>query len=431
MKLVKDAVHGDIFLSYSDCRLIDTPEIQRLRRVSQLGTVQWAYPGAVHTRFAHSLGTSFLSLKILRNVLLERGEIVKLKAERNELSAAAIFHDSGHLPFSHCLEEATHIKLDDHARRSAEIAKRVIDREAASDHNISLSGEEISRIILGEREDYISDIIAGTLDADRLDYLLRDQLHTGVAYGGIDLRAVSLFRKRLNRLVIDERGIVPAETVLHSRYVLRAIMYDHKITRLIQAMILRAFEYATGRDDINKESTMSYEKIMDWGDHKFLLKLKKYKYSDQIVKRIFTRSLPKLAGLGLTKCLKNQGRQGEIERVTTKKRWNWENKIVANLNKRGAKVKPYEILIDIGQKDRYAIKEAQIPVYRGEENRGTLEKVSDIARNITAQYLNLWGLRLYAPEKVLEQARKEFAVVTDGIALKKPSKVRIPYSPSR
>lgn len=434
MKILKDALHGDIFLSYTDCKLIDTPEIQRLRRISQLGTVQWVYPGAVHTRFEHSVGTAFLALKIARNVLYERGEIDDLSSNpsmRNELSAAAIFHDSGHLPFSHCLEEATQLKMPDHKERSAKIAERVIKREADSDPCLQLSGKDVSQIILGKRRDYISDIIAGTLDADRLDYLLRDQLHTGVAYGGIDLRAISLFRKRLNRLVIDERGIVPAETVLHSRYVLRAIMYDHKITRLVQAMILRAFEYATGRDNINKKDGILLEEIAAWGDYQFLLELEKYKYSAELVRRVRTRSLPKLAGIALTVCLKNQGRQGEIEKVTTEKRWEWENEIVEKLNGGGTKVKPYELLIDIGQKDRYAIKEAMIPVYRNEERLGILEKVSGIARDITAQYLNLWGLRLYAPEKVKEQARKAFKAVTDGIELEKPSRIRIPYSPFR
>ena len=431
MKILKDTVHGDVYLSYSDCKLIDTPEIQRLRRVSQLGTVQWAYPGAVHTRFEHSIGTAYLALRIARNVLFERDEIKLLKSIRNKLSAATIFHDSGHLPFSHCLEEATQGRIVDHKERSAKIAERVIDNISDSDPNISLSGEEIANIIREDREDYLSDIISGTLDADRLDYLLRDQLHTGVTYGGIDLRIVSLFRKRLNRLVIDERGITPAETVLHSRYVLRAIMYDHKTTRLVQTMILRAFEYATGRDDINKKKTMSTKEISEWDDHRFLSELRRYTYSDDLVDMIRTRSLPKLAGIALTNYLKNQGRQGEVERVTPDKRWSWENKIVENLNKNGKSVEPYEILIDIGQKDRYAIKEAMVPVYSGEERQGELEKVSGIAADISSQYLKLWGLRLYAPEKVKERARKEFSEVTEGIRLEKPSRVRIPYSEFR
>lgn len=426
MKILRDPVHGDIYLSYSDCKLIDTPEIQRLRMVSQLGTVRWVYPGATHSRFEHSIGTTYLALKIARNVLFERNEVDELKDIRNELSAAAIFHDSGHLPFSHCLEE-TGFDLD-HKKRSADIAACVID---STKKDINLSGKEVSRIILGKRKDYLSDIISGTLDADRLDYLLRDQLHTGAAYGGIDLRILSLFRRRKNRLVIDERGVVPAETVLYSRYVLRSIMYDHKITRLIQAMIAKAFEYATGRDDVNKASKMSNNigKIAKLGDGRLLSKFEKYKYSRELVRQIRTRSLLKLAGIALRDFLQRSGGQiGITEEMTRNKRWEWENMIAENLKREG--VKPYEIIIDKGKKDRYVIQEAKIPVYHGEEELGSLEDVSGIAKDINAQHVKLWGIRLYAPEKLLEKARKEFTKVS-GIELQKPSKLRIPYSPFR
>lgn len=426
MKIIKDPVHGDIYLSYTDCKLIDTPEIQRLRWVSQLGTVRWVYPGATHTRFEHSIGTTYLALKIVRNVLFERNEIKTLKGIRNEISAAAIFHDCGHLPFSHCLEE-TGFDLD-HKERSAKIATRVIE---SMKRDVDLSGKEVSQIILGKREDYLSDIISGTLDADRLDYLLRDQLHTGATYGGIDLRLLSLLRRRRYRLVIDKRGVVPAETVLHSRFVLRSIMYDHKITRLVQAMIAKAFEYATGRDDINKRNKMSdnVEEIAKLTDGELLSELEKYKYSEELVKNIRSRSLLKLAGIALKDFLRRHKEQNEKAKLMTRdQRWEWENLIVENLKQEG--VKPYEIIIDKGRIDRYEIQEAKIPVYYGEEEVGPLGKVSEIAKDINAQHEKLWGIRLYAPEKVLEKARKEFVRVSE-IGLEKPLKLRIPYSQFR
>lgn len=432
MKVVKDPMHGDIYLSYTDCRLVDTPEIQRLRRVSQLGVVQWIYPGATHTRFEHSLGTLYLALKIARNVLFENNEIEELEAKRNELSAAAIFHDSGHLPFSHCLEETGFVSecgetglLLDHKTRSANIAEQVID----SHQDIGLSGKEVSRIVLGTRHDYLSDIISGTLDADRLDYLQRDQLHTGVTYGGIDLRIVSMFRRRGNRLVIDERGVVPAETLLHQRFVLRAVMYDHKITRLVQAMIARAFEYANGRDDINKGKTMEVDdkEISKWDDARFLEELAKYTYSRELVEQIRNRSFLKLAGEALTDSFDKPGGHKKIaDEMTPEKRRDWENRIAQEL-----RVKPYEIIIDKGNMDRYVAQEAKIPVYRGEENLGLLETFSPYARNINSQHLRLWGIRLYSPENKMDEARKEFKKVSGGIELQKPTRLRITYSPFR
>lgn len=428
MKVIKDSIHGDIYLSYSDCRLIDTPEIQRLRGVSQLGTVKWVYPGANHTRFEHSLGTLYLALKIARNVLFERNELKELKAIRNELSASAIFHDCGHLPFSHCLEEAGLVsdkkekgKLIGHKQRSAEIAERVID----SLKDINISGREVYRTVLGTKQDYLSDIISGTLDADRIDYLLRDQLHTGVTYGGIDLRVLSLLKRRLNRLVIDERGIVPAETVLHSRYVLRSIMYDHKITRCVQSMIARAFEYATGRDDINKgkELSITQDELEKWTDEQLLLKLEKFDYSKELITRIHNRTLLKLAGIALKKFLQKPGGSIRIvEEMTTEKRCNVENSIAEKLG-----VKPYEVIIDKGNIDRYAIQEAKIPIFREEENLGTLGHVSGIANDINAQHEMLWGIRLYTPEKIMGAARETFTKLT-GVELQKTAKLRISYS---
>ena len=426
MKIVKDPVHGDIYLSYVDCKLIDTPEVQRLRMVSQLGTVHWVYPGGTHTRFEHSIGMTYLALKIARNVLFERNEIETLKEIRNQISAAAIFHDCGHLPFSHCLEE-TGFDFD-HKKRSAKIAVRVID---SMKQDVDLSGKEISQIILGKRKDYLSDIISGTLDADRLDYLLRDQLHTGATYGGIDLRLLSLFRRRKFRLVIDKRGVIPAETVLHSRFVLRSIMYDHKITRLIQAMIAKAFEYATGRDDINKRNKMSdnIEEIAKLTDGELLSELEKYKYSKELVENIRSRSLFKLAGIALRDFLRGHEATNEKAKLMTRdQRWEWENQIVENLKQEG--VKPYEIIIDKGRMNRYEIQEARIRVYHGEEDLGPLGEVSGIAKDINLQHEKLWGIRLYAPEKILEKARKEFTRVS-GIELEKPLKLRIPYSEFR
>lgn len=419
MKVVKDPVHGDVFLSYSDCRLIDTWEVQKLRRITQLGTVQWVYPGGTHTRFEHSIGTLSLALKIARNVLFERDELEELRSIRNELSAAAIFHDSGHLPFSHCLEEAG--LVSDHKERSAKIAERVIESVPG---NIGLSGKEVSRIILGERNEYLSDIISGTLDADRLDYLQRDQLHTGVAYGGIDLRLLTLFRRRLNRLVIDERGVVPAETVLHARFVLRSVMYDHKTTRCVQSMITRALEYACGRDDVNKGREMSLNEIEAWDDAQLLSKLEEYDYSKELISRIRSRSLYRLAGIALEDFLERPGGHiGDAQEMTLERRRTYENAIAGKLG-----LDPYEIIIDKGNRDRYAVQEAKIPVYRGEEELGPLENVSVIARNMNAQHKHLWGIRLYVSGRCLDEAREEFKRVSK-IELQKPHKLRLHYNP--
>jgi hypothetical protein len=219
VKIVRDPIHGDIPLSDSDVALIDTPQIQRLRRVAQLGAIQWVFPGASHSRFEHTFGVVYLSKRMARSVM-GLGEYHEI---RDLLSAAAIFHDAGHPPFSHNLEEFDVLAGKKHETRSVEIAKEVIEGL----RDLGFSASDVVGL-LKRRRGCLSDIISGTIDADRLDYLNRDAYHTGVSYGVIDSRILSLFRVVDDHLTIDERAVVPAETVLFARYVMRAIVYDHK-----------------------------------------------------------------------------------------------------------------------------------------------------------------------------------------------------------
>ncbi len=222
MKIIRDTIHGDIFFSDSDISLLDTLPIQRLRNVSQLGTVSWVFPGASHTRFEHTIGVVHLAKRILRSLI----DIEKYRELVDILSAAAIFHDAGHPPFSHSIEEFGILTKRRHEERSMELAKETIE----SLGNTDLSASDVVKI-LGKKMAYLSDIIAGTLDADRLDYLNRDAHHTGVSYGVIDSRIVSLFAIVKDRLAIDERAVIPGETVLFARYVMSIRMTWFSILR--------------------------------------------------------------------------------------------------------------------------------------------------------------------------------------------------------
>ena len=408
MKIVRDTIHRDIFLSDSDIALLDKLPIQRLRNVAQLGTVSWVFPGASHTRFEHTIGVVHLAKRILRSLV----EIEKYRELVDILSAAAIFHDAGHPPFSHSIEEFGILTKKSHEERSMDLAKETIE----SLENTDLSSSDVVKV-LDKKMSYLSDIIAGTLDADRVDYLNRDAHHTGVSYGVIDSRIISLFTVVKDRLAIDERAVIPAETVLFARYVMRAIVYDHKAARSIAGMIAKAVEYAVGRDDIN-DDVLDEEEIAHMRDLELLLRLKNYKFSKELVEKVEERDTLKLAGIVPREKIERVRKAFEM---TPGQRHAYENRIADKL-----RVKPYEIMIDKPNIDRYFVPESSIPVSRGDKVIGKLRDlhISKLADPISRQHEYLWAIRLYAPRKVKDEARTEFNKIT-GIQLDKPGRPKL------
>src|ERR1051325_4591396 len=168
-KLIRDAVHGDIEMESLEVELMDTPEFQRLRGIKQLGTAYLVFPSAVHTRFEHSLGTSWMAHRILQSV---RRNYTVSDDDARLIRVAALLHDITHIPFGHTLEDERrvlprHYKDDervDHFLRQSSVG-RILKREGIQDQVIG--------VICGS-DNYASDIVGGAISADLLDYLRRD-----------------------------------------------------------------------------------------------------------------------------------------------------------------------------------------------------------------------------------------------------------------
>src|SRR3954462_7187213 len=160
-KLIRDAVHGDIEMSGLEVELMDTPEFQRLRGIKQLGTAYLVFPSAVHTRFEHSLGTSWMAHRILESV--RRNQSVSADDER-VIRVSALLHDLTHIPFGHTLEDERRVlprhdkdeeRVEYFYRRSA--VGRILKREGVQDAVID---------IIKGNETYASDIVGGAISAD-------------------------------------------------------------------------------------------------------------------------------------------------------------------------------------------------------------------------------------------------------------------------
>jgi HD superfamily phosphohydrolase len=230
MTAIKDSVHDHIEVRGVGAALLETPPIQRLRRITQLGTAPLVYPSATHTRFEHSLGVYDLTARAVESLGVPN------RAART-VRAAAILHDVGHPPFSHSLEplleQYTGHSHDDvsHLIGTGEVGA-VLERH-------SIDPDRVATLISGGGR--YGQLLAGDLDVDRMDYLSRDALHTGVPYGTIDIeRLLRALQFDDGDLVLAEGNVQTAESLLIARAIMNPTVYYHHVTRIARAMLQRA-----------------------------------------------------------------------------------------------------------------------------------------------------------------------------------------------
>lgn len=264
-KVFRDPVHDLIAIAPQDrfiLDLIDTPEVQRLRRVRQLGMSCFIYQGAEHSRFTHSLGTYHCVCRILDSLRRNhngQNSIKKVLVDIDKpVKAAGLLHDIGHGPFSHVFERslgAGGLKHEDWTTRIIESPDSCI-YAVLNDHGID-PGDVTSIIRKSPPAHSLAiDIISSELDADRMDYLLRDSLMCGVNYGVFDLEwmlhtmhAAQVeelgSRRRPMKLCADAtKGIKAVETYVLSRVQMYEQVYYHKTTRACESLLTLVLEYA-------------------------------------------------------------------------------------------------------------------------------------------------------------------------------------------
>jgi len=238
MKSIKDPVHGYIQVDSTLLPLLDTPQVQRLRYIRQLGFSYLVYPGAHHTRFEHSLGTMHLV-----NALGTRLSLSPY--DHAHVSAAGLLHDIGHGPFSHAIEGLSREFL---GRKHTDIYEQLSTGnlgEVLSD--TGLDPDLINRLINGDHP--LSGIIHGDLDVDRMDYLLRDAHYTGVPYGTVDaMRLIRAMRLCDTGIMLDISGVQAAESLLIARTLMRPAVYYHHVSRIAEKMFTMAV-YQYIKDD--------------------------------------------------------------------------------------------------------------------------------------------------------------------------------------
>jgi HD superfamily phosphohydrolase len=257
--ILRDPVHGLVSFESADesiiPALLETQEVQRLRRIRQMGLASLAYPGADHTRFSHAIGAAHVMTRLLRRLRAIHDELPpaeRVSDERaREALAAALLHDLGHGPFSHVFEEAL-----PESRRHEEWTERLV-LDPGTDVNRVLARfdttlpRRVADLVRGEHPiTFLARAVSGSFDIDRCDYLLRDAHFTGVGYGQFDLDwllrslrfGVRPSTGAAPPLAIDGgKGVQAIESFILARLFMFQQVYFHKTERASEWMLRRIF----------------------------------------------------------------------------------------------------------------------------------------------------------------------------------------------
>ncbi len=274
LKRIFDPIHHFIELDDAEAALLDTAPMQRLRRLRQIGLAYLAFPAAEHSRFTHALGAMATGERILETLRRHDdgyfANEADYAAQRRLLRASLLLHDVGHGPFSHASEAILERR---HELRTEEILA-LPEIENALDR-IGVDPEQVLALVLGDPLSpypVLREIVSGpNLDADRMDYLLRDSYFTGVASGRYDsdqllgsLRVFDRFGTPV--LGVDGRGIVALESFVLARYMMFSTVYFHHTTRQFE----RSLHTALRRVWPDPRTLDPIEEFLAWDDFRVL-----------------------------------------------------------------------------------------------------------------------------------------------------------------
>jgi uncharacterized protein len=268
VKVIRDPLWNNIRLDSLALTLVDTPAMQRLRYVRQLGYAFLVYPGATHSRFEHALGAHHMARRTLA-LLAERGELGAVnQMERDIAAAAMLLHDVGHYPFSHALEEIG--ALNHESAAAPRITTGAVAHALTSAFGASAPARVLA-LMHGTDAGPLQGLVSGSIDLDKIDYLKRDAMMCGVPYGEIDVdrlldSVVIVPDPATGRagVGIMEKGLSALESLLFAKYQMYRNIYWHHAVRSATAMYKRLV------DDALQSGALPADGLADWTDEGLL-----------------------------------------------------------------------------------------------------------------------------------------------------------------
>jgi HD superfamily phosphohydrolase len=333
MPKYRDPIHGFIFISEDEQKIVDSIPFQRLRNIRQLATTYLVYHGAEHTRFGHSIGVMHLVTRVFNSVVSDKPAIFSDDQKENEaliiwyrqiLRLIALTHDLGHAPFSHATEN-----LFPDNRTHEHYTKKIIEETVIAEyinnigkklhielagklqtapndliekHNIRPITPQLLWMIYGEKphisnKEYIwpdfvflKSFMDSELDCDKMDYLLRDSLFCGVTYGKYDLdRFISTLMIHKNKsensmmLAINSGGIQAFEEFVLARYFMFIQVYFHKTRRHLDRLLIKGLQEVLPNGKFPKNT----DNYLEWDDTRVIYEMRQANkpYSQKYLKR--------------------------------------------------------------------------------------------------------------------------------------------------
>jgi len=242
-RYVRDPVQGYIGLTDIEKQVIDTWPVQHLRGIKQLSIASIAYPGGNHTRFDHSLGTMHIAGQMVERL---RASVDVSEDGWQMIRLAGLLHDIGHGPFSHSSEE---VLVKYRGLNHEQLGKEVVEKSELADvlKDCGFEPREIIDLTFGKEakgKRYLHQITASQVDADKLDFLVRDSYFTGVEYGRIDIsRLIQAMDVIEEDIAIDLKALYALEAFMIARYEMFLAVYYHRSVRSAEIMLHKAMDY--------------------------------------------------------------------------------------------------------------------------------------------------------------------------------------------
>ena len=291
---IKDPVHGYVYITENEKKLIDSYPVQRMRRLRQLAGSEYVYPGANHTRFEHCLGVMYLAGRVAENHNLSR---VVSDEETEMIRVSGLLHDVGHGPFSHVFEQ---LLIKDLEKTHEDITSWIIEKSELGDNigKMGLNPQDVSKLAVGKLQKpgkaFWDQIISSAVDVDKQDFIVRDTYHTGAEYGFIDVfRLVHALDVLGENLAVEVGALSALEAFIIARIESFKSIYFHRVGRAAQIMLAMAMEQAN--EELGLTAFTTPEEYLEMDDNTVWAKLKQSQMSKKIIADLECRRLLKCA----------------------------------------------------------------------------------------------------------------------------------------